>query len=64
MDLSKNENQIEVAKNWGQHKESIILTDNIKALIDDVEKQYELGNITNNEMYNQILDLIHEHFKN
>ncbi|PIB28300.1 hypothetical protein BFP78_00135 [Gaetbulibacter sp. 5U11] len=63
MDLTKVKNQIEVAKNWYDYKDKIVIPNWLRKKIELIIKDYDNFMITNNEVSNQILDLLNNHFK-
>lgn len=63
MDLTKIENQIKVAKNWEFYSPNISLPSKLENDISNIIFNYYQGLITNNEKYNQILDILNAYYK-
>lgn len=63
MDLTKVDNQIEVAKNWENYSSTIVLPNQLENKISNILLDYHQGLITSNEKYNQILDILNAYYK-
>lgn len=63
MDLTKVKNQIEVAKNWYDYKDKIVIPNWLRKKIELIIKDYDNFMITNNEVSNQILDILNAYYK-
>lgn len=62
IDLSKTDNQILVAKEWFIYQDLVIIPYELRYKIISFTEEYHSGMITNMELYNLILDAIHQEF--